>query len=151
MECSIEDGYLWNCWKKFLHSHDALEVSGIVERTEDCTFLDDIDNLIGNQAGLGDLHAAMQHTVTYSLNLFSRLQHAILRVEQMLLEDEFNGSSMLEHEVFNDDLRSIGSSKLEERIGQTNLFNTTLGNDVLIVEYLILEGRGTAVQYENFH
>ena len=69
----------------------------------------------------------------------------------MLLEDEFNGSSMLEHEVFNDDLRSIGSSKLEERIGQTNLFNTTLGNDVLIVEYLILEGRGTAVQYENFH
>ena len=73
MECSIEDGNLWNCWKKFLHSHDALEVSGIVERTEDCTFLDDIDNLIGNQAGLGDLHAAMQHTVTHCLNLFSRL------------------------------------------------------------------------------
>ena len=104
MECSIKYSDLRNCWKEFLHGHDTLEVCRVVERTEDCTFLDDIDNLIGNQAGLGDLHTAMQHAVTHSLNLFSRLQHAILWIEKMLLEDEFNGSCVLEHEVLNDDL-----------------------------------------------
>ena len=114
VESSIEHCYLWNIWHELLHSHDALEVGWVVERAEHRALLDNVDELVGHKARLGNLHCAMEHAVTHSLNLVGRLQHAILWIEKVLREHELNGSSMLKHEMLDNDLVTLVVGELEE-------------------------------------
>jgi len=39
---------------------------------------------------------------------------------------------VLEHEVLDDDLRAVGGSELEERVGQTNLLDAALSNELYL-------------------
>jgi len=104
-----------------------------VQWTEDGALLDDLNNLVVDEARLSDLHAAMEYAVTDSLDLVDRLDDTIL-LRQQLLEDETYGSGMLGHVVLQDDFLAIGSSEFEERIGQANLLDTALSDDGLAVE-----------------
>ena len=81
----------------------------------------------------------MQNAMSYSLNLISTLQDAILRIKQVLREDKFDSCGVLKHEMLNDNLITFWIGKFEERIRKTDLLNTTLCNYFFTIKYFILQ------------
>ena len=73
----------------------------------------------------------MHHTVTNSIYLIITLDSSILRINQRL-ENQFHTHCMFWDIFMYYFLLTVRQRKLQERIGQTNLFNTTRSNDRFI-------------------
>ena len=112
--------------------------------------LDGLDDLVINDAGVGELHTAMEHTVTHSINLVHGLDDAVLGVNQNV-QNRGDGLRMGGHGDVLGDLLVAGL------VGQTavdvnTLAQTLCGHHTGIgIHQLILQAGGTGIDNQNVH
>ena len=82
MEGGVEYGNVRNAGHELLAGADADQICRIVQRGKFIAVLDRLDRLVGDQAGSGELLAAVYDTVSNRADLRERADHALLRVGQ---------------------------------------------------------------------
>ena len=80
MECGVEYCHLGHCRESSIYCLDAEEVCRIVERSQIAALLNHLKNLIVDDAGIKELHAAMQHPMADGLDFTQVLDDSHLRV-----------------------------------------------------------------------
>ena len=150
MEGGVEHGDLRGIGHNSLAGTDAHQVCGVVQRSQRDALLDGLDNLVVDDAGVGELHAAVQHAVAHGIDLVNGLDHAVNRVNQDV-QHRGNGLGMGGHGNVFDNLL------VAHLVGQTAVNVDTLaqalGSDVpgLGVHQLVLQGRTAGVDNQNVH
>jgi len=84
VESGIEHSHLRRVGHDRLAGADAHQVCGVMQGAQGDALFDGLDDLVIDDAGVGELHAAMQHTVADSIDLVHGLDHAVLRIDQDL-------------------------------------------------------------------
>ena len=140
MESRIEDSNLRHIRQDSLNGTNTFQVGRIVERSQVVARRKGIEHFLGQQDRFTELLATMNHTMTYCIDFVQRLDGTIFRRDKGV-QDKFHTHCMLRNILFQNLLLTVWQRQLQERIGQTNLFNTTLGNDCLVVhvEQLIFD------------
>jgi phosphate acetyltransferase len=103
---------------------------------------------VGASKAPGSSIASMHHTVTYGIDFVQRLDGSIFRACQSV-QDKFHTYGMLWNVLLKNFLLATGQGELQERVLQTNFFDTTLGDNFFPVhiKQFVFDGRATAVQY----
>ena len=88
----------------------------------------------------------MHYAVTYGVDLLEVADDADLRIYQ-LLEDQLDTYGMLGHRLLEFHFLAVRQLDQQERVGQTDLLDTTLGHHglALHIEELIFNTATTAV------
>ena len=82
VESGIEDSDLGSGGHDLLASLDAHQVGGVVQGSQGDALLDGSDDLIVDDAGIEELHAAVQDAVTDSVDLLDGLDDTVNGVNQ---------------------------------------------------------------------
>ena len=154
MERGVEHGDLGHVRQHLLAGADAHQVGGVVQRAQRDVLLDGGDAGVVDQAGGGELLAAVQHAVADCADLAQVGDHAQLLVGEQL-QNQLHGGVVVAQLV---DLGLIllavvlvgdvglgihGADALDEALGDDGL--------VVHVDHLILQGGGAGVDDQNFH
>ena len=150
MESGVEHGNLGSVGHNCLASPDTHEVSRVVEGSQGDARLNGLDAGIVNDAGIGELHAAMEHPVTHGINLVHGLDDAFLGVLENL-QHSGNGLGVGGHGNVLDHLL------VAYLVGQTavdvDTLTQALGRYIagLRVHQLILQAGAAGVDNQNVH
>ena len=112
------------------------------------------DILVDKGAGgeeLTSLHDAVSHRV----DVFERFKHSVIFVSECG-ENELHADLMVRNGYLLLDLVFAGGLVCQAAHGKAYLFNQAFGDDgvhivILHVEKLVLDGRASAIDYENYH
>ena len=150
MESGVEHGHLGGLGHDRLAGADAHQVGGIVQGAERNALLNGGDDLVVDNAGVEELHAAVQDTVTDGIDLVGGLDHAVHGVNQNG-QDCRNGLGMGGHGDILHDLLAVGV------VGQTavdvDTLTQTLGRHGagLGIHQLILQAGGAGIDNQYIH
>ena len=84
MERGVEHSGHRDAGQHFFHGMDALQATGVVQRSEVGERLDAIDDLLVDEDALWEQFSAVGHAVTDSIDFLQVLDDAHLRVDQCL-------------------------------------------------------------------
>ena len=132
---------------------DAGDVGGVVQRGEGGAVLEGLHDLVGDAHGAGELLAAVDDAVADSVDLAHALHDAVLCAGQ-LVDDRGNGLGvgrqgdvLVEHGLAADERGvlqvTVDADALAQALGQDGLG--------LHVDELVLQGRASGVDDQNFH
>ena len=150
MESSVKHSDLRGLGHDSLAGTDAHQVCGVVEGSQGDALLNGLDDLVIDDAGLGELHAAVQDAVADSIDLVGGLDDTVLGINQDL-QDSGNCLGMGGHGDVPDDLL------VADLVGQTAVDINTLtqalsGNHAGIrIHQLILQAGAACVDNQNVH
>ena len=150
MESGIEHSNLGGVGHNSLASTNAHQVCGVMQRAKGNALFDGLDDLVVDDAGIGELHAAVQHAVTHSVNFVHGLDDTVNGVNQNL-ENSGNGLGMGRHGNVLDNL--LVAHLVRQAAINIDALAQALGGDIagFGVHQLILQ-RGTAgVDNQNVH
>ena len=151
MERGIKHTHHRHAGHNGLAGADADEGSGIVEGSEVGALLHLGDHLIGDDHGGGKLLAAVDETVTHSLDLIEGGDDAVLLIGESR-QHLGDGGLMIGQGIGHDDLIVTGGGVVEDTINADTLAQTggqhALG---LGVDQLILQRATAAVHNQDFH
>ena len=142
MEGCIEYRNLRNLLaKNLLAGTDALQVYAVVQRSQRDQFLDGIDNLLVDQNGVHELHAALHHTVAHRGDLGQIFDHADLGVYQSVL-DLHECRNVIGHVHRQLLLAAVGGLMTENTISKANSLAVSFCEYFLIghINQLIFQG-----------
>ena len=150
VEGSVEHGHLRRVGHNRLAGPDAHQVGGVVQGAQGDAFLDGLDAGIVNDAGIGELHAAVQDTMANGIDLVSGLDHALHRIYQDL-ENRLDGLGVGGHgDILHDLLVTHLVGKAAVNVD--TLAQALGGNDAGIrVHQLVLQAGGTGIDNQNVH
>ena len=148
VESRIEHTNLRNIRQNGRYCIYTLQVSRIVERSQVVAGSEGGKHFRRQPYRLAELFASMHHTVTYGIDFVQRLDGSIFRACQSV-QDKFHTYGMLWNVLLKNFLLATGQGELQERVLQTNFFDTTLGDNFFPVhiKQFVFDGRATAVQY----
>ena len=150
VEGGIKHGNLGGVGHHRLAGTNAHQVGRIVEGSQRNAVLNGLDALIVDDAGVGELHAAMEHPMANGIDLIHGLDNALNGVHQDL-QDRLNGLGMGGHGDVLDDLL------IAHLVGQAAVnvdpLAQALGGHItgLRVHKLILQGRASGIDNQNVH
>ena len=123
-----------------------------MERTERDAVTDRLLAVLGDDAALDELIAAVEHAVTDGVDLIDRLNDAVLTVHEDR-HNSFDGLLMGGHGDVLFDLRALGQCLVGQPSVQTDALAQTLGSDDagIRVHKLILQARAAGVDNEDVH
>ena len=150
MEGGVEHGDLRRGGHHLLASLDAHQVGGVMQWSQGDALLDGNDHVVIDDAGVKELHAAMQNTMTDSVDFVSGLDHAQLGIHQDLQRGG-NGLGVGGH---GDVLHSLGAVHVvvQAAVNADTLAQALGGHHAGIgIHQLVLEGRGTGIDNQNVH
>ena len=152
MEGGVEHGHHGGVRHDGLAGLNAHQVGRVVQRAQRDVLLDGRDHLVGDQAGGGKLLAAVQHAVTHGADLVDGLNHAVLRIHQRLQHHAHGGGVVGQR---SGQLKLLLVAVLVGQLAalDADALHQTLGDDgaVVHVDQLVLQGRRTGVDNQNFH
>jgi hypothetical protein len=150
VESGVEHSDLGSLGHNSLASLDTHQVSGVMQRSQGDALLDSSDDIIVNDAGIGELHTAVQNTVANSIDLINGLDHAVNGINQDV-QDCGNSLGVAGHgDILNDLI-------VADLVGQTavdiDTLTQALGGYItgLGVHQLILQAGAAGVDNQNIH
>ena len=152
MESCIEHTHLWNVGQQRAHGIHTLDVSRVMKRSQVVTSSKGFHHLWGEQHRLVELLTTMHHTMTHSIQFIETLEHSIFTLCQDL-KNPLHTFRVLLHRLFHLMLLPVQLYR-DERVRQTNLFNTSRRDHALIrhVIQCIFNWTAATVKYQNlFH
>ena len=155
MECGIEGNHLGNLRKHVLHRPDAEQMGRIVERSEVAADLYLLQHILIHEGTAMEILAAVHDSVAHSLDVLHRVEHSGLLVRERV-EHEFHTHLVVRDRQFPDNLVVTRTGILEDAALKSNLFDYTLGYEVidiiaLHIKELVLDGRASAIDNKNDH
>ncbi len=155
VESGVEGNYLRNAGKSVLHGVDTQQVGRVVERGKICAEGNLVQHVLVHQHGAGEEVSTLHNAVTHGLNVFQRLEHTRLRVCEGL-EDELHALFVIRDGNVQNYLILSSGSILENAGRKADFLCNTLCNYIknvvaFHVQKLVLDGRASAVDYENDH
>ena len=154
MERGVEHGNLRRAGHDRLAGQNALQVGGVVERAQGEAVANGLLARVVHDAAGGELVAAVQHAVADRADFLHVRDYAVILVHQRFQNQLDGGGVILEAGVHDELLFAVPAVFMGELAGiHADALGQTLGDDQLSVhvDQLILEGRGTGVDDENFH
>ena len=136
---------------EFTRHVDALEVGGVVQRSQGAQLTDGVDDLVGDQAAGLELLTAVDNTVADGVDL-AHIVDALALAGGHLLHDlskslgvggEDSGSGSLVAVSFMGDHAALHADALAQALAQHLL--------TVHIDELIFQGRRTTVDNQNFH
>ena len=152
MESGVEHGDHGGVGHQLLAGLDTNDVGGVVQRSQIVALLDTGHDLVGDQHGLGELLAAVNHAVTDSVDLGHGADDAVLSVDQSVQNSlDSLGVSGHSHISALNDLLALGL--IGKLAIDTDALAQTLGQDLLSlgVEQLILQRRAAGIDNQYVH
>ena len=150
MESGIEDGDLGSIGHDRLAGTDAHQVGRVVKGAQGDALLDGLDDLVVDNAGVGELHAAMEHTVANGIDLVNGLDDTVHRIYQDV-QNRGNGLGMGGHGDVLDHLL-IADLVGQAAVDVDPLAQALGGNFAAFgVHELVLQGRTTGINNQNVH
>ena len=150
MESGVEHGDLGGLGHDRLAGADAHQVCGVVQGAKGNALFDGSDDLVVDDAGIKELHAAMQDTVTDGIDLVSGLDHAVHGIDQNG-QNRLNSLRVGGHGDILHDLLAVGV------VGQTAVDVDTLAQPLgrhgagLGIHQLILQAGGAGIDNQYIH
>ena len=148
MEGGVEHGHHGDAGHDLGAGADADQVGGVVQRSQGVAVLDGLQHLVGDQDGLVESLAAVDHPVTHSIDLLHAGDHAVLLVHKGV-QNGLDGLGMGGHGHVNGvllfltgDLGLIGELAVD-----ADALAQALGQQLAVfgVQQLILQGRAAGV------
>lgn len=150
MESGVKNGNLGNTGHNSLASADTHQVCGVVQGAQRNALLDSGDNLIIDDAGIKELHAAMQDAVADSIDLVGRRNNTINRINQNIK----NGSNCFGVSGHGDVLHNLTAMGLmvQTAINIDTLAQAISGNCTgLGIHQSILQAGRAGIDNQNIH
>jgi hypothetical protein len=154
MEGGVEDGDHGHAGHELLAGLDADDVGGVVQRGEGIALLDGLHDLVGDDDGLGELFAAVDHAVADRVDLLHGADDAVLLVDEgvqhgldgLAVGGHGNGSFL--DGFLAGKLRLVGEAAVD-----ADALAETLGQQLARggVEQLILQGGRACVDDQYVH
>ena len=132
MESSVEDTHLGQSWHQFLHGVHALQVGGVMQRSQIGTFLEGLEHLVGKDNRLVELLSAVHHAVTHGINFRQVLNHANLGIGEQR-EDELHALCMLGDVVHNLFLFAVGELHFHKSAIETHALSASRCHHALVI------------------
>ena len=150
MERGIEHGNLGGVGHHCLAGTNAHQVGRIVEGSQRNAVLNGLDALVVDDAGVGELHAAMEHPMANGVDLVHGLDNTVNGVHQDI-QNRLNRLGMAGHGNILDDLlipHLVGQAAVD-----VDPLAKALGRHIagLGVHKLILQGRASGIDNQNIH
>lgn len=151
VEGGVEDGHHGGVGHDLLAGLDAGDVGGVVEGGQGDALPDAVHDLAVDDDGVGELLAAVDHTVADGIDLGHVLDDAIVVVGQHL-HDQLDGGLVVGHVAVGVIDVLAGGGVLDVAVDADALAQA-LGQHFLGigVEQLILQRRAACVDHQNFH
>ena len=152
VESGIKYCYLGYTGHDSLTSTDTGKVVGVVERAEFAALFDCCNNVLVDDNGTGELLTAVKYAVTYCCDLAHRSDNAVIgRYES--IGNELDSLTVVSHLDVDLVVLTTGNLVLEVTAFDTDTVTHTLCEYGLIghIDKLILDGRASCVDNENFH
>ena len=150
VESGIEYGNLGGVGHNRLAGTNTHQVCGVMQGAQRDALLDGLDDLVIDDAGVGELHAAVEHTVANGIDLVNRLDHTVNWVNQDL-QNCLDCFGMAGH---GDILHNLLVPNL---VGQAAINIDTLaqalGGNIagFRIHQLVLQGRTASIDNQNVH
>ena len=150
MERGVEHGDLRRLGHDSLAGANAHQVGGVVQGAQRDALLDGGDDLVIDDAGVEELHAAVQDAMAHGIDLVGGLNNTVNRVNQNV-QNRGDGLGMGGHGDILDNLLAVCV------VGQAAVNVDTLAQALggyhagIGIHQLILEGRGTGIDNQNVH
>ena len=131
---------------------NALHVGLVVQRRQGDQAFDALDHLFVYQHGLAEQRPALHHAVADGGYLVQAFQHAVLRIDQSVL-DLLEGGGMILHIHVLMQLSAVLRFVGEHTRLHADPFTVSLAQHLfgIHIDQLILQRRAACVDYENFH
>ena len=152
MEGGVEHGDHGGAGHEGLTGADADDVGGVVQGGQGVALLDGGHDLVGDEDGLGELLAAVDHTVTHRVDLLHGADHAVLGVHQGV-QNGLDGLGVGGHGHVGVLDGLLAGGLIGELAVQADALTQTLGQDLLSVgvEQLVLQRGAAGVDDKNVH
>ena len=152
VERGVEHGDLRLAGHDGLTGFDALQVGRIMERTQGDAVTDGLLAGLVDDAGFDKTVAAVENAVADGVDLIQRLDNAVFRVGENV-QNGGDGLGMGGHGNFPLDLDILVGNLVGQSAVEGDTLAQTLGKDLagIRVHELILEGRASCVDNQNFH
>ena len=150
MERGVEHSDLGSGGHDSLAGADTHQVGGVVQGAQRNALLDGGNNVVIDDAGVKELHAAVQDAMAHSIDLVGGLDDAVHRVNQNG-QNRLNGLGVGGHGDVLDNLLAVCV------VGQAAVDVDTLAQALgghhtgIRIHQLILEGRRTGIDNQNVH
>ena len=150
MERGVEHGDLRCLGHDSLAGANAHQVGGVVQGAQRDALLDGGDDLVIDDAGVEELHAAVQDAMAHGIDLVGGLNNTVNRVNQNV-QNRGDGLGMGGHGDVLDNFLAVCV------VGQAAVNVDTLAQALggyhagIGIHQLILEGRGTGIDNQNVH
>ena len=150
VESGVKHGNLGGVGHNRLAGTDAHQVCGVMQRAQGDALFNGLDDLIIDDAGVGELHAAVEHAVTNGIDLVNRLDHTINRIDQDL-QNSLNRLGMAGHG------NVLYNLLVPHLMGQAaidiNTLTQALGGNIagFGIHQLVLQGRTASIDNQNVH
>jgi len=154
VERGVEDGYLGRAGEHLLNREDTFEVGGVVQRGDVEQAADFLLDLLVDQAAGREELASVGHAVADGLHLVERGDDAVCGVRQCV-EHQTDAGRVVGNRLVQLELLLADGLVGQVAFGQADTldkaFREQLARRGLHVDDLILNRRGTAVQYQDYH
>ena len=151
MEGGVKHGDHGGAGHQGLAGADADDVGGVVQGGQ-VALLNGGHDLVGDEDGLGELLAAMDHAVTHRVDLLHGADHAVLGIHQGV-QNGLDGLGVGGHGHVGVLDGLLAGGLIGELAVQANALTQALGQDLLSVgvEQLILQRGAAGVDDKNVH
>ena len=152
MEGGVEHGHLGRSGHNGLAGLDAHQVGGVVQGAQRDVLADGRLHLIGDDAGGGELLAAVQHAMAHRADLIHGLDDALLGILQGR-QHQLGGAHMVGDLLVDVGDLAVGGLLVQVGALDVDALHQALGDDALVihVHQLVLQGGRTGVDNQNLH
>ena len=133
VEGGVKHAHLGNAGQHGLDGLDTSHVHGVVQRSNAVALAYHVLHLVGDEDAAAELLAAMHHAVTHGVDFLQILDAAIFRMNQRV-EDSLDGTLVVGEAQVNVLLATVIKFQFDETVGQTDFFNTTLGQGLVLLD-----------------